>query len=138
MKSEKFQAIFLHLHSHNYEATRLYISVDATKGIFDLFQTAHTEFRIKEKKTEEKWKKQRLNRMMKTKELAGIPLFKLDFFFQNYHSSLKIPSACVSNLCMYQQYAFYFFLHGLFIKNDQQAILFKKKSLRLENYLSCH
>lgn len=64
--------------------------------------------------------------MMKTKEFVGTVLFTLEFFFfQIYHSSLKIPSASVSNLCTYQWYAFYFFLHGLFIKKGQQIILLK-------------
>lgn len=62
---------------------------------------------------------------MKTKEFAVY--FCLHWnFFQNYHSSLKIPSASVSNLCMYQWYAFYSFLYGLLIKNGQQTTLFQK------------
>lgn len=71
--------------------------------MFDLFQTAHTGFRIllRKKKREGKWKKRRLNRMMKTTELAGILLFTLGFFFLNDRSSFKNPSASVRNLCMY-------------------------------------
>lgn len=102
-KSEKFQAVFLRLYSRNYEAPELCISGDAKRGTFDLFQTAHTGFRIllRKKKREGKWKKRRLNRMMKTTELAGILLFTLGFFFLNDHSSFKNPSASVRNLCMY-------------------------------------
>lgn len=63
MKSEKFQAVFLHLYSPNNEATRLYISVDATRGVFDLFQTAHTESGIL-------LRKKKRGKVKKTKDLT--------------------------------------------------------------------
>lgn len=130
MKSEKFQAVFLHPYSHNYEAPRLYISVDATRGMFDLFQTAHTEFRIllKKKKERKSEKKTKTEQNYENLGTCRYTIVYIGISFQNCHSSSKIHSASVSNLSMYHQYAFYFFLHRLFIKNGQQTILFKNPS----------